>query len=209
MQMPTPMHFWREKYFKTLKDVAVAARAVPEWADFAAFCDEYDRGLRREAFIVLERFISSLERAPFIARRHFVGWLSRQADGREGRHMLVPHPLQVRVVEPTLLEWTVVEPECAEPHLWLGGHEHLKRAVELAPDDELAKRKLIILILGRVGFASHELPVGYLGTANEDLAALSEAEMLLNGLSSNDDRTQLAAEIAEERRLIQSYMRGR
>jgi hypothetical protein len=76
--------------------------------------------------------------------------------------VLVPHPLHVRVVEPTLLEWTEVEPGCSEPHRWLGGYEHLKRAIELAPDDELARRKLVVLILGRVGFASYELPVGYL-----------------------------------------------
>jgi hypothetical protein len=47
--------------------------------------------------------------------------------------MLVPHPLHVRVVEPTLLEWTEVEPGCSEPHRCLGGYEHLKRAIELAP----------------------------------------------------------------------------
>lgn len=123
--------------------------------------------------------------------------------------MLIPHPLNIRVVEPTLLEWALVEPECSEPHLWLGGYEHLKRAVELAPDDELAKKKLIVLILGRVGFATHELPIGYLGVANEDFAALREAEMLLEGLSNNGDRVQLAADIAEERRLIQEYLRGR
>lgn len=123
--------------------------------------------------------------------------------------MLVPHPLHVRVVEPTLLEWTEVEPGCSEPHRWLGGYEHLKRAIELAPDDELARRKLVVLILGRVGFASYELPVGYLGAAHEDLATLSEVEVLLQGLLSDDDRRQLPAEIAEERKLLQEYLRNR
>jgi hypothetical protein len=27
---------------------------VPEWSEYAAFCEEYERGLRREAFIILE-----------------------------------------------------------------------------------------------------------------------------------------------------------
>jgi hypothetical protein len=31
------MHFWREKYFQTLKDIAAEARTVPGWADYAAF----------------------------------------------------------------------------------------------------------------------------------------------------------------------------
>src|ERR1039458_4521397 len=46
------------------------------------------------------------------------------------------------------------------------------------------------------------------GAPHEDLAALSKAEILLQGLSSDDDRRQLAAEIAEERRLIQEYLRN-
>src|SRR5690242_3526642 len=98
-----PMHFWRKEYFKTLKDAAAAARAVPEWKAYAEFCEQYERGLRREAFLVLERFISFLEGSPVMARRSFVSWLSHQADGCEGRHMLVPYPLQVRIVEPTLV----------------------------------------------------------------------------------------------------------
>jgi hypothetical protein len=69
--------------------------------------------------------------------------------------MLIPHPLQIRLVEPTLVEWTVVEPNCSEPHLWLGGYDHVKR--ELEPDNQLARRKLIILIWGRVDFESDRI----------------------------------------------------
>jgi hypothetical protein len=48
-----------------------------------------------------------------------------------------------------------------------------------------------------VGFHSHELPKGYVGIAEDDLAALLEAEGLLQGLSSQDDRRELYAEIKE------------
>jgi hypothetical protein len=40
------MYFWREDCFQTLKDVAAKAEMTPEWADYAAFCTEYERGLR-------------------------------------------------------------------------------------------------------------------------------------------------------------------
>jgi len=203
------MHYWRKEYFETLKDVAKAARTVPEWVDYATFCEEYERGLRHDALAILDRFISSMERAPFATRRRFVGWLAQQADGRNGRHMLIPRPLQVRIVEPTLLEWTLVEPQCYEPHLWLGGYDHLQRAHELAPEDELVRKKLVVAILSRVGFSTHELPVGYLGIPTEDLADLTEAEGLLEGLSSSEDRIQLSAEIADERRLIRDYLHNR
>lgn len=203
------MHFWRKHYFQTLKDVAAEASKSAEWADYAVFCLEYERGLRRTAFATLERFMASLEHAPFPERRRFVSWLMQTVDGREGQHMLVPHPLRLRVIEPTLLEWTEVEPGCSEPYRWLGGYEHLKRAVELQPEDELARRKLIASILGRVGFVTHELPVGYIGTPHDDLAALREAEALLQELSGDEERRQFAAQIAEERALIGKYLRGR
>ena len=191
------MHFWAEDYFKTLKDVAAEARAVPEWADYAAFCEEYERGLRSNAFAILERFMSSVERAPFAERRRFVSWLSREGDRREGRHRLIPHPLYVRVVAPTLLEWTVVEPQCSEPHVWLGGYDHVKRAFELEPGSQLARRKLIMLIWGRVDFEAYEL--GHVSNIEKDLATLSEVEELLKGLSNEEDRLSLAAELEEGR----------
>ena len=55
------MHFSREKYFQILKDIPAEARTVPGWADYAA-CENYERGLRREAFNILERFTSSMGR---------------------------------------------------------------------------------------------------------------------------------------------------
>jgi hypothetical protein len=201
------MHFWRKKHFQTVKDVAADASTSPEWTDYAGFCSEYERGLRRQAFTTLERFVSSLARAPFVERRRFVSWLLQRADGRDGRHMLIPYPLHVRIVEPTLLEWTLVEPRCSEPDRWLGGYEHLKHAIELQPDDELARRKLLGLLLGKVGFSTHELPVGYLGKAREDLESPREAEELLRGLSSDEVRREFAEQIEEERRLIQEYFR--
>jgi hypothetical protein len=88
----------------------------------------------------------------------------------------------------------------------LGGYDHLKRAIELQPGDELARRKLVVSILGRVSSATHELPTGYLGVALEDLAILSEAEGLSAGLSSGEERQKLAAEIVEQRALIQEYL---
>jgi hypothetical protein len=70
-------------------------------------------------------------------------------------------------------------PGCSEPRRWPGGFAHLKRVIELAPDDELARRKLVVLVWGCVGFASYELPLGTWPRSMRILGALSEAGVLL------------------------------
>ena len=102
------MRYWRKGYFETLRSVAKAASTVPEWEDDSAFCEKYETGLRQDAFTILNRFISSYEPEAFEKRRRFVSWLSHLTFGRAGRHMAIPQPLQIRIVEPTLLEWTLV-----------------------------------------------------------------------------------------------------
>jgi hypothetical protein len=197
------MWYWRHDYFKTLEDVAADAGKVPEWASYATFCLEYERGLRPQAFATLELFISDLERAPFSGRKSFVSWLINATDGTPGQHMAIPHPLRLRIIEPTLSEWTAVDLRCSEPHRWIGGYEHLKLALDLDEGDHIARRKLIICLL-TVG--TQELPDSYVGDPHQDLASLVEAEALLQGLPSEEERQQWFVTIQEERFLIQQYL---
>jgi len=203
------MYFWRREYFQTLKDVAAEAINSPEWADYATFCLEYESGFRKKAFATLDGFIFKYERASFLERRRFVSWLLAAAEGREGRHMLLPHPLNIRLVEPTLLEWTLVEPDCSEPHRWLGGPEYLRKAIGLNPNDELARRKLIVWTLGRVSFAAHELPRGHIGDFKEDLEALAEAKELVPALQNERDRNFFVSQIDFDRACILEHIRKR
>ena len=200
---------WRGRSFEVLRNIAEAAHVREEWPEYASFCTVYEKGLRKDAFVHLERFLCQIERAPFAERKTFISWLLHRAEGQDGRDMLLPHPLRIRLLEPTLLEWTLVEPACAEPHRWLGDHEHLQRAVELNPCDELARLKLVNSLVARVTWSTHELPYGYLGVAHEDFASLDEAEALLKGVSKEKDRVVWDAEITEQRELIAAYLRSK
>jgi len=185
------MRYNRNPDIENLRQVASEARAIPEWSDYATFCEKYDRGLRSEAFTLLEGFIGFMERAPFVERRRFVIWLLERLERMNGGkiqspHKALPHPLASRIVQPTLEEWTQVEPACDEPHVWLGRYENLKRAIELNPNNDQARRKLITLIRGSVSMAAHELPFGYgyYGDPQEGIASLDEAEGLFVGWSA-------------------------
>jgi hypothetical protein len=89
----------------------------------------------------------------------------------------------------------------------LGGEEHLTRAIELDPHDQIALRRLVVHILGLVDFATRELPYGYLGSAADDLVALERAEGLLENLSDENDRAVFANEVKLETDLIKEYLR--
>jgi len=203
------MLHWRDHYFENLRHIALLARAVPEWSDYASFCEKYEQGLRREAFSRLEHFIGYLEKSPFLERRRFVSWLLVRVDSVESKHMLVPYPLSNRIIQPTLCEWIVTEPECAEPHLWLGDYDNLKQALVLKPDDDVILRKLVACILNRVDWATHELPTGYIGEPSEDLVALDEAEQLIERLTSEEEQADFGAALHEQRAMIHSYISSR
>lgn len=203
------MWYWRESSFKTLKDVAAEASKTAEWADYAEYCVEQDRGLRRQALKVLDRFISRLKVAPLSERQKFVSWLFHISHARDGEHLLMPYPLRKQIVEPTLSEWSESDPTASEPHRWLGGYDHLKHAIQLNPFDEIARRKFIDCILQSVEQATHELPFGYLGSPHDDLALLREAETALLDLPAEDERNRIAARISEERKWIEGYNKSR
>jgi hypothetical protein len=203
------MHYWNKDFFETLKLAAASAEnQAANWQEYVDFCLQSEKGLRSQALVSLNKFIEKIERKPFSERRKFVRWLMRNFQGRES-YMLAPHPLKVRIVEPTLLEWTLVEPHDFEPHLWIGDLEHLEKAYELKPANRLVLKKLVIALLGPVQYAGHHLPEGYLGEASKDMETIKRLESLLTLMESDDDRNALARDVAEEKLAIEQYLRGR
>lgn len=198
------MHYWRQDYFESIR----AAATVSTWPEYTRYCHETDRGLRHEALAALEAFISSMEQASFQNRRAFVSWLLTFSHDRGGSERLIPHPLKVRVIEPTLSEWTLLEPSCAEPHRWIGDKENLEIALNLDPSDQIARKKLIIEILRYIEYAGHHLPSGYLGDAKADLVTLNRIEELLQGVDDTEFKDHLSSDVEEERAAIKEYIRG-
>jgi hypothetical protein len=202
--MLSGMHYWREDYFGDLKAAATAA-AANGWVEYSQYCANQERGLRSNAFVGLAKFIETLESTSFAERRRFLSWILSFAEDRKGRHLLIPYPLQKQVIEPTLLEWEAAEPCSSEPHRWLGGRQHLERALELEPGDQVALKRLIIEYLRWIDYATHELPAGYLGSIPEDLDILARVEALLPTLRDEASRLAYGEAVKEERTAITTY----
>jgi hypothetical protein len=199
------MFYWRDSYFRDLQEAAAAA-SDQGWSQYAEYCTEHEKGLRAPAFAVLGKFIQTVQSAPVSERRRFVSWVLEFANERRGRDLLIPYPLKTRLVEPTLLEWVEAEPDNSAPHRWLGGRDHLERALELDPSDQIARKRLIILLLSGIEYATHELPRGYLGDLPDDLKVLDRVEALLPDLLDKHLRDSYAQAVSEEREAIAKYL---
>ena len=203
------MHFWRQDQFVSIRGVVAEAAKVPEWADYFAYCDLLEHGLRKQALVRLENFISALLTTPFEQRRRFVSWLYQRVWDTGWLNTFIPHPLNTRISEPTLREWVEREPDVAEPHCWLGTIDYLRRAVALDSHSDVICTRFIRCVLGGIDYATHELPLCYLGDDPlEDLADLAKADELLSRVRNADERVHFAARIIEERTLLNDYIRS-
>lgn len=206
------MHFWRDKYFKTLTEAANYASAMPVWAEYGKFCELLEKGLRKDAFAHLESFIESAAKWSLSEKKKFVSWLYSFAYAcRDDSYLLIPYPLRVNFLEPTLAEWIVHEPESGEPHRWLGTLDHLDAAIRLDPTDEIARERMASHICGGVGNALSYLSCSkyYAGNPYEDLQALERVEALIEELSDAEMRAQYYVEMAELREGVRDYLRDK
>ena len=202
------MWYWRDEDFSVLAEASRIASANPAWVEYAKYCELLEKGLRKDALVKLSNFIESSSAWPFAERKEFVSWLYLFAYPTRFLDQLLPHPLRVKLLEPTLAEWMCRESGNSEPHRWIGGIEHLTEAIRLNPNDEIACHLLVSTILGHVRYSIHELPDGYLGNPEEDLSLLGDAEGALNKLSDVEKKSAYRDEIAEMRKSISAYLRG-
>ncbi len=202
------MLYWRDEDFSIMAEASRIASDNSAWAEYANYCEQLEKGLRKDAFNHLSKFVESSAEWSFPEKKEFVSWLYHYAYPNRFLNQLLPHPLRVKLLEPTLVEWICREPKNSEPHRWLGGLEHLEEAVRLNPADQIACYLLANTILGHVGYSIHELPAGYIGNPEEDLILLEEAESMMGSISDEEKRSEYQSEIAEMKERIYGYLSG-
>ena len=97
------MTSWRKETFAALE--GVAERGRERWPLYAEFARLQSRGLRKQGLIALSPFVEALAAGDWTARWAFASWLYGTAVGPwVVLSVLAPHPLQQRVLVPTLKE---------------------------------------------------------------------------------------------------------
>jgi hypothetical protein len=205
---------------ESLQLAAASPRERPAWSDYAAHCEDRERGLRPQALAHLDRFLATARSWSFDDRREFVDWLCwRRAEHQRDGYGLIPYPLAEELVVPTLNEWTAQASSDASPHRLLGLffagtyyaglraglcptddtlYSHLHAALRADPSDQLARIRLIELAIGGADYSCHYLPHFYIVDPDDDIAGLAEAAEHLarvrdEATAPGRDRSHLAA----------------
>lgn len=213
-----------------LRNVAGQASRNDAWTDYAQYCCDREGGLRRRAFQHLERFLGRAKSWSFDDRSEFANWLClRIAEfGESDSCGLIPLPLAEQLVVPTLREWAAREATNSLPCRWLGmffsgvvypglraglsksaddAFSLLREALHRNPNDDVARIRLIEMIIGDAEFSCHHLPDYYIGEPKEDLAALAEAVELLFGVTDPAQNARLQSELDHVSQLIDDWIR--
>ncbi len=206
--------YWRRNVREALARLAEVSKTRSEWSPFSEFCDlmeqslrKMDQDLRKQAFAKLAEFVASASVWEFERRREFVSCI---LEFYYIWGLGFAHPLKVQVIFPTLQQWREKEPENAEPSRWEGVLRHdrtlLAKAIGLCPGDQVARTELVGFIVYDAWGSVHELPVGLLGSPDETLADLAEAERLLEGVQDGRVREEGLEKVRAIKSLLTSYI---
>lgn len=205
---------WHHDAFEVWKETAIESASRPAWSSFTHWCSLREQGMRRQALQSLREFLSQAHGWSDEARREFADWIMR-AVYRRGfvGACLLCHPLVEDLLKPTLRAWLSDEINDPTPCRWLGllddDIDMLREAIRRDPREQIARAECIQVFLGRVGYALHELSVGYIGEPHQDLALLREAKELVTGILLSDLQVLWHAEIKTLDELVRAYMEYR
>src|SRR5687768_8198147 len=173
---------WRDQIAQRLIEVATEARKR-DAPGFAVYCQFRAEGLRPQALGALAEFIVSARAWPLQRRTMFVDWIECEALASPAVRELVPQPLRIGFVDPTLSEWSLTSPGDPRCWRWLPPPDGPRKALELDPSDQVARQRLAENEANWLDYVTHEFPQGYLGNSvAEDILEGKEAFAAAEGL---------------------------
>lgn len=181
------------------------------WVHYANYCLYREKGLRKEAFKHLENFLKSSRNWTTKHKIEFVKFLFRFLETVEDAdYGPFPQPLSDQLAKPTLLEWCEIEKEDANPFRWFGKYyrseEHLHKALEINPADNLARQEMLKVWTSRIYFAVHHLPEGYIGDPFEDIELSERIREQIQHLTKPSLKEYWTNVLEENLELVKNYI---
>lgn len=184
--------------------ILLEADLEQDYLEFASFCRDLLKGLRKQAFKHLDVFLDQTLDWEFHKKLQFVIWICDWAEKAENHHHILVHPLLVKLIKPVLNEWIAQKPNDSRPYRWRGAflanlqndndinpYEDFRKAIEVNSDDERAKVRLADLILYSFWYATHHLPDFYIGDPDKDFEELKLILSLIDSIADIEIRGEL------------------
>ena len=203
--------YWNKPNFDGLRALADELASDADLAELAQYARLRERGLRKDAFTVLDAFLNAAKAwQPDRARNAAVRVLECHARTPEA-HQFLAHPLLEQFIVPVLEEWMNADPDAVAPVRWLGwlrsDHSLLERALLGDPTDLPVRRRLIDLELSGVDYACHHLHEGhFLGELADAQEGIANARKWLRDAPSAAQLEDLASETEHYSQLLADWV---
>lgn len=181
------------------------------WQDYANYCFDREKGLRKEAFVNLNKFLTSTNSWDSYSKIEFIKFLfSFLEKTKDADYGPFPQPLKDIFLKPSLKAWCEIEKSDSSPFRWYGKYfnseEHLHKALILNPADDLARQTLIEWWSYNIYYSVHHLPEGYIGNPYEDIEIAKEIKQHIKQLTNPELKHYWESELDEDLELVYNYI---
>lgn len=191
--------------------VGNSALRNPEWTDYANYCFDREKGLRKNAFRHLDKFLKSTETWTIKKKIEFVKFLFLFFEKlKDADYGPFPQLLSDKLVKPTLIKWCEAEKTDGNPFRWYGKYyrseEYLFKALEINPADDLARQTILGWWTYNIYYSVHHLPEGYIGEPFDDIKLGEKIKEQIQLLKTSELRAHWTKELEEDLELVRNYI---
>lgn len=206
------MHYWNRDNFEGLDAISEEAVTASIPRSFALYCKLRSSGLRGKALDALRGFLAETQSASLEERKRISWWLLETQFRSPHVHQLLPHPVLKNLIEPTVEEWLANCPGDAAAHRWHGyvfrTRDSLRIALQIDPEDWLARILLATKLLASAEFSTHHLVESqFLGDEAETALELEEVADHIAQLPDSSHLRDLQTRFIDQHELLDDWFK--
>lgn len=196
---------------EALLTVGNAALKNAEWVNYANYCLDREKGLRKQAFQQLDHFLKLAARWTIEQQRDFVQFLFPFMETvQDADYGPFPQLLSEQLVKPILEKWCETEQKDGRPFRWYGTYyrsqEYLLKALEIDPADDTAREVILKRWTDSMNYSLHHLPEYYIGDPSEDIEFAEKIKLQISQLATVSQQQYWINILETDMELVRNYM---